>query len=546
MERRCYLSRMSYLTLVVCVGLLCGYRNAAQITDALEDLAIGDPRPLWRPPLGHTGPPFPEESEITLVAGEEKGYPLKYQTRNVRIRGSNDRVGVARLSDDEDSVWITGVSEGATSIEETGNVLTLMAGGPNVPPIQGRRFSVRVAVRVSPSPERARSGQTAPFQTPSSGSGVGDTNSRTDTLTEVDLDRVRRAMAQLRAATPESIEPLSMSEIARRTAKYRRSVDRTVRQPFLMGATPDAELLTQANKWQARWGNLGAAVRSGDPRLLGEPPKISPGTLSQISPESRTSGDAPVRVVGWTWAAISDDYFKGTVEFEQMANREAVKKRESPKLQELIRLMREAEERLESARKSTLDPNEEWRREQTRRLHAIWKLGIELYESRLTSPDRASPDRQTLEAFLRASDSWRGIRENGQPKLSAKAQPTPVAPEVVRAPAGRGLGALLAPSEGAATVAPPPPNRLPQLAADLYRAHYHLQNAERMIAANQVNETEIGGALGEPPKDSTRESMKQEFIMKWIETSKQQSETRRTTLLSDITSEFDRVFGPGR
>ena len=348
------------------------------------------------------------------------------------------------------------------------------------------------------------------------------------------ITALRRMLAERERLTAESIQPLaSLDAATERALRYRRLVDRTLRQPFLAGLNPSPDLTKRVGEMRARWGSLAGAIRAGKP-----PASVAAATLAALKlPDMPAAADAPM--TGSLWAKLSDAYFTETLELESLGAGLAAQVRRSENMRALASLMDMAEQQLTAPAAGAPDL-----RRITWRLHRVWMLGAELQIKLLER--EAVPDAATegVAEFLRDMDAARGLRHRGLSLSRAGGAPPPGdAPAVlVRAPADGTICAALAGTEASVDVAPPAANLLPQLAEELYHTHYTLLRVEDFEReTDSLEKQRIAQAIPGPEREA-REREHAESRTRRIAERRSSYAGRRLQVLHEMEEEATRVL----
>jgi hypothetical protein len=357
------------------------------------------------------------------------------------------------------------------------------------------------------------------------------------------LARLRQQLADSETVTSQTIEPLaSLAAAAERAKLYRRLVDQTLRQPFLGGARPSPELVQRVKESHSRWGEMAGAIRAGKP-----PRSVSKAAFTTLSlPDvSAASADA-VPMTGALWAKMSDEYFKQTLALENLGADLGKHVRRSPKMQELAQAMNKVEQTLALAAAAT-EPGI-WPRALAWQLHRVRQLGLALQiklQERDLTPD---PDLDGVENFLRDMDAARGLRHRGISLSREGGAPPPNdAPAVlVRAPAEGTIRASIADAETSVEIAPQAPDRLPQLAAELYHVHYLLRKVEDFEHEDGAIEREMIESSKSAQERAARLAEHLQSQRTRIAERQRDYEGRRLQVIHEMTEEADRVLAQQR
>lgn len=292
----------------------------------------------------------------------------------------------------------------------------------------------------------------------------------------------------------ETPRELSLEEIRRRLARFRVLFEKLLRQPMLAGAgEPLEELLTSAKRFKDRWGPLADQIRTGRPS-------------KELSPEGAKiiGGSSGAKLTGSQWADLSNKYFEEIHAIESRVQRRNDQLGNSPAVTALRKLIEQAEQRLGWVEARASEPDaSSWRTELIQMLKNIYRAGQELTSKPVGLNEAGA---RPLKGFLRMMDGARELRHRQLQRMPAldqpgdSARPVPhealLKPEnpglVIRAPAGASLQASTDDSESAPVkIDAGPPSRLPELAADLYHAHYLLGNVERFVAQRDNEEMQF-------------------------------------------------------
>jgi hypothetical protein len=366
------------------------------------------------------------------------------------------------------------------------------------------------------------------------------------------LAKIAKLQEQLEAGklvTAENILPFqSLEEADERARSYRRLVDKTMRQPFLGGLRPSPELVAAAKSSRERWGDLAASIRAGTP-----PQSLPVARAAALKlPGFNAAGGDPAKVTGALWSAMSDEYFRETLEVENLAADLAGRVRNSPAMNALADSMEHAERMIESARNRSEKDKVFALRSATWLLHRVWQLGVALQVKLLEREAIPNPDADALDAFLRDMDSARGLRHRGISLSRAGGGPPPSAtpatlvrePVKIQVPPDGTIRAALPDAQASADVSPPAPNRLPQLAAELYHAHYLLRRVEAFERDHDILERKSIEDLKPGPQREARTKEHEESRRTRIAERGRDYEGRRLQVLHEMTQEADRVL-PG-
>lgn len=359
------------------------------------------------------------------------------------------------------------------------------------------------------------------------------------------LAKLREQLAAGRRVTGENIVPFAtLEEATEKARRYRRLVDKTLRQPFLAGLRPSPELAARVKDSVQRWGEIGAAIRAGTPPASLPSAKVAGLKLAGNLP----AGD-PVRMTGALWSAMSDEYFRETLEIENLGADLARQVRNAPGLTSMEDAMEQAEQALERARNLPEADRRFWLRSTAWLLHRVWQRGMELQVKLAERNLIPSPDSETVESFLRDMDAARGLRHRGFSLAPEGGAPAPNRTpatlvrdprNTIQVPENGAVRATLADARTSVDVAAPAPNRLPQLAAELYHVHYLLRRVEDF-------EREPALPAGKPgPERDSRIKEAEEARRTRVAERRRDYEGRRGQILQEMTTEADRVLSGRR
>jgi hypothetical protein len=355
---------------------------------------------------------------------------------------------------------------------------------------------------------------------------------------------LRALVAQRQGITADNIQVLPSLQVATEKARsYRRLVDRTLRQPFLAGVNPSPELMQRVKESHGRWGDLARSIRAGKP-----PESLPTAALVALRlPNFTPPAGESVKLTGALWSKMSDEYFRQTLALENLGADLAKHVRASPKMRELAVAMDRAERLL--ARKVTGPDAEAWRRALTWSLHGVWLLGVELQIKLLERQLTANPEAAGVEEFLKDMDAARGLRHRGISLSREGGAPPPdgTPAELVRVPSDGTITVAMAGTDRTSVeVAPPAANRLPQLAAELYHAHYLLRQVEDFERAMDVEEKKDVESARTPQERAERLREHLQSRRTRIAERQRDSEGRRLQVVHEMTEEADWVLGGAR